>query len=413
MPTETSVVPSPAAEFTSAVMEREQRHVLGNYSRYPLVVTRGKGVWLYDADGRRYLDLLSGIGVTAFGHAHPRLLRVIREQAAKLIHCSNLYYHEYQGRLAERLAAVSGLERAFFCNSGTEAMEAALKMIRAHGSSTHPEKFEILALENSFHGRSAGALSLTGQPKYRKPFEPLLPGVKFVPVNDVAALEAAVTDRTAGIVVEPVLGEGGIFPLSEGFLRSARAAADRHNALLVYDEIQCGMGRLGTWFAHQRFSPSPLPDVLCSAKPIANGLPLGFVLTNARASAALSPGMHGTTFGGGALACRVALECMNLVEELLPEIRARGEYFRERLEAMARRFRFIKEVRVHGLMIGVELDRPGKELVAAAMKEGLLINCTHEVVLRFLPPFIITEREIDRAVRILRRIFRKFGKQAD
>jgi acetylornithine/succinyldiaminopimelate/putrescine aminotransferase len=289
-------------------------------------------------------------------------------------------------------------------------MEAAVKMIRAHGSAIHPEKYEIIALENSFHGRSLGGLSLTGQPKYRKPFEPLLPGVKFVPLNDIAALNAAVSDRTAGIAVEPVQGEGGVYPLSEEFLRAARGAADSCNALLVYDEIQCGAGRLGTWFAHQRFSPVPLPDIICCAKPIANGLPLGFVLTNARASAAITSGMHGTTFGGGALTCRVALECMDLIEELLPEIRARGVYFRQKLETLARRHKFIKEVRVHGLMIGVELDRPGKDLVTAAMEEGLLINCTHEVVLRFLPPFIITEREIDRAIRILSRIFRKFGK---
>jgi acetylornithine/N-succinyldiaminopimelate aminotransferase len=372
------------------------------------VLARGRGAWLYDVEGKRYLDLISGIGVNALGHAHPRMLRVLREQAAKLIHSSNLYYHEYQGLLAERLAAVSGLQRTFFCNSGTEAMEASIKMVRAHGRSIHEEKFEIVALENSFHGRTMGALSVTGQTKYRAPFEPLLPGVKFIPFNDVEALENAVSDRTAGILIEPVQGEGGVYAVSEALMRKARELADRHNALLVFDEIQCGVGRVGTWFGYQRLNPAVMPDVMCSAKPIAAGLPLGFVIANEKAASSIAPGMHGSTFGGSALACRVAIEAMDIIGVMLPEIQRKGEYFRAKLDGLAKRHSFIKEVRVHGLMIGIELDRPGKELVIEAMKEGLLINCTHDAVIRFLPPFIISDREIDRAIRILGRIFKRF-----
>ena len=408
----TSVLEPPVStSVADQVRAREKQYLLQNYGRYPIVLARGRGAWLYDVEGKRYLDLISGIGVNALGHAHPRMLRVLREQAAKLIHSSNLYYHEYQGPLAERLSKVSGLQRTFFCNSGTEAMEASIKMVRAHGNAINPDKFEIIALENSFHGRTMGALSVTGQQKYRAPFEPLLPGVKFIPFNDLAALEAAVSDRTAGILIEPVQGEGGVYEVTEAFMRKARELADRHNALLVFDEIQCGVGRVGTWFGFQRLNPVVMPDVMCSAKPIAAGLPLGFVIANEKAASSIAPGMHGSTFGGSALACRVALECMDIIDEMLPEIRRKGEYFQSRLEALARKHSFIKEVRVHGLMIGIELDRPGKELVIEAMKEGLLINCTHDVVIRFLPPFIISDREIDRAVRILGRIFKRFGQQ--
>lgn len=405
------VIPTPLS-FAEQVIAREKQYVLQNYGRYPLVLARGRGCWLYDPDGKRYLDLLSGIGVNALGHGHPRLMRVLREQAGLMIHISNLYYHEFQGRLAEKLAQASGLQRTFFCNSGTEAMEGAVKMARAHGQAIHPDKYELVALENSFHGRSIGALSITGQPKYQKPFGPLLPGVKFVPVRDEAALEAAVNERTAGIFIEPVQGEGGVYPICGRMLRKARELADRHNALLVYDEIQCGVGRLGTWFGFQSIEPTVLPDVLTSAKPIGCGIPIGFVICSERAAPTLPAGMHGTTFGGGPLATRVGLEVMEILEDLLPQIRLRGEYFRHKLEALKSRYAFIKEVRVHGLMIGVELDRPGKELVTECMKEGLLINCTHEVVLRFLPPYIISESEIDKASRILNRVFKRWGAEA-
>ncbi len=399
--------PGPEAPPLHPVIDLEQQYLLQNYSRYPVVLHRGKGCYLYDAGGKRYLDLIAGIGVNALGHAHPRIVHVIREQAALLIHCSNLYYHEFQGPLAKKLAEASGLGRAFFSNSGTESMEGALKMIRAHGGKISPGKHEIVALDNSFHGRTLGALSVTGQPKYRTDFEPLLPGVRFAPFNDAVALEQTVSDRTAGIVLEAVQGEGGVYPLSVDYLRRARELADRHNALLVFDEIQCGVGRPGVYFAYQLPDPVVLPDIAVAAKPLACGLPLGVILANEKAAAAIGPGMHGSTFGGGALACRVALEFMDILDELLPSIHRVGGYFRMELAELPRHFGFIKEVRGYGLMIGLELDRPGKQMVLDALEEGLLINCTHDTVLRFLPPYILTEPEVDRAIKGLMKIFKK------
>jgi len=402
----TEEVQSPPAA-ADTVVELERQYLLQNYSRYPLILHRGKGAHVYDTDGRRYLDFITGIGVNALGHAHPRIVKVIREQAALLIHSSNLYYHEYQGPLANKLAETSGLQRTFFTNSGTEAMEGALKMIRAHGNHAGSGKHEILSVENSFHGRTLGALSVTGQAKYRIDFEPLLPGVRLVPPNDVAALAAAFSESTAGMVLEPIQGEGGIFPISPEYQHKARELADRYNALLVFDEIQCGMGRTGTYFAYQHTAPPILPDVLVTAKPLACGLPLGAIVANEKAAAAIAPGMHGSTFGGGALACRVALEFFDILEGLLPSIQQTGAYFQVKLNELARKHSFIKEVRAYGLMIGVDMEIPGKQMVLDAMAEGLLINCTHNTVLRFLPPYIVTGREINRAVKILGKVFSK------
>jgi predicted acetylornithine/succinylornithine family transaminase len=388
-------------------MDLERQYVLQNYARYPLVLARGKGCYVYDLEGRRYLDFIAGIGVNALGHAHPRILAVIREQAGLLIHTSNLYYNQFQGPLAKRLAEISGLQRTFFANTGTEAMEGALKMVHAHGRAIHPEKYEILSLENSFHGRTLGALSITGQAKYREPFEPLIPGVKFIPVNDVAALEAAFNERTAGIVLEMIQGEGGIYPLTQEFVAKARELADRYDALLVADEIQCGVGRPGTYFAYQRSQPVILPDVMAAAKPLACGIPLGVIVANEKAAAAIKPGMHGSTFGGGALACRVALEFLDILDELLPSIQKVGGYFHVVLNELARKHGFVKEVRGFGLMLGMELTVPGKQIVIDAMAEGLLINCTHDTVLRFLPPYIVTEKDVDQAMKVLAKLFAK------
>jgi acetylornithine/N-succinyldiaminopimelate aminotransferase len=389
------------------VIDLEKHYLLQNYARLPLVLTRGKGCYVYDTSGKRYLDLIAGIGVNALGHAHPRLMKVIREQSARMIHCSNLYYHEYQGPLAERIAKTSGLDRVFFCNSGAEATEGALKMIRSHGRKISPDKFETIALNDSFHGRTFGALSITGQEQYRAPFEPMLPGARFTPRNDIAALEQLVNDRTAGIVLELVQGESGILPLDPNFVRKARELATRHNALLVFDETQCGVGRPGTYFAYQLFDPVVMPDVMYAAKPIGCGIPLGFVACTEQAASSIAPGMHGTTFGGGALACRVALEFFDVLETLLPNITSTGSYFRMRLTELTRRHSFIKEVRGYGLMIGVELDFSGKQIALDAMSEGLLINCTHNTVLRALPPYILTEQEVDRSIRVLDKVMKR------
>jgi acetylornithine/N-succinyldiaminopimelate aminotransferase len=403
----TSALPPIAGTSAQSIMDLEREHLLQNYARYPLAVVRGKGCYVYDPEGRRYLDFITGIGVNALGHAHPRIVKTIREQAALLIHSSNLYYHPYQGPLAERLARMSGLQRAFFPNTGAEAIEGALKMARAHGHAIHPEKYEIVSLENSFHGRTLGSLSITGQAKYRADFEPLLPGVKFVPINDIAALEAAVSQRTAGIVMEMIQGEGGIYPLTSEYVAKARELADRHNALLIADETQCGVGRPGTYFAYQRSGHVVLPDVMVAAKPLACGIPLGVIMANEKAAAAIKPGMHGSTFGGGALACRVALEFLDILEELLPAIQRVGGYFHVRLNELARKHSFVKEVRGFGLMLGMELTIPGKQFVLDGIAEGLLFNCTHETVLRFLPPYIATEKEVDHAIKILGKLLAK------
>jgi predicted acetylornithine/succinylornithine family transaminase len=390
---------------TQNVVELEKRYLLQNYARHPLVLVRGDGPYMWDDAGKRYLDFIAGIGVNALGQNHPRIVAVIHDQSERLIHTSNLFYNQFQGPLAKRIAEASGLDRTFFTNSGTESSEGALKMIKAHGHDIDPGKYEIVSLENSFHGRTLGALAITGQPKYRKDFEPLIPGVRFVPPNDIAALEAAVTERTAGIFVEWIQGEGGVAPIDPAFCRRARDLADRYDALLCFDEIQCGVGRTGKYFGYQLIDPPVMPDIMIAAKPIACGVPLGIITANERAAKSIRPGMHGSTFGGNALAARVALEFFDILAELLPRISRVGDYFRARLREMAKRFEFIKEVRGYGLMIGVQLSIPGKDMVSQAMKEGMLMNCTHDTVLRFLPPYIIAEEHVDEAMAILERVF--------
>jgi predicted acetylornithine/succinylornithine family transaminase len=391
--------------LTDDAVELEKRYLLQNYARHPLLLVRGDGPYMWDDSGKRYLDFIAGIGVNALGQNHPRIVAAIQDQAARLIHTSNLFYNQFQGPLAQKIAEVSGLDRTFFTNSGTESTEGALKMMKAHGHDIEPGKYEIVALDNSFHGRTLGALSITGQPKYRKDFEPLLPGARFVPPNDVAALEAAVSERTAGIFIEWIQGEGGVLPIDPAFCRRARELADRYDALLCFDEIQCGVGRTGKYFGYQLIDPPVMPDIMTAAKPIACGLPLGIVTANERAAKSIRPGMHGSTFGGNALAARVSLEFFDILAGLLPQISRVGEYFRARLREMATRFDFVKEVRGYGLMIGAELSIPGKDIVNQAMQEGLLMNCTHETVLRFLPPYIITEAHVDEAAGILERVF--------
>lgn len=389
-----------------SVIDLEKQYLLQNYARLPLVLARGKGCYVYDNSGKRYLDLLAGIGVNSLGYAHPRLTKVLREQVGRLIHTSNLYYHEYGGPFAERISRASGLARVFFCNSGAEANETALKMAKAHGHAISADKCEIVALDNSFHGRTIGALSVTGQESYRRDFEPLMPGVHFVPRNDIAALEQAVNGRTCAIIMELVQGEGGIHRMTEPYVRKARELADRHNAILIFDEIQCGVGRTGSYFAYQLFEPPVLPDVITVAKPIASGLALGLVACNERA-ATLGPGKHGTTFGGGPLVCRAGLEFFDILDELLPRISEVGSYFRMRLTGLQGQFSFIKDIRGVGLMIGIELEFPCKPIVLDCMEQGMLINCTHDYTLRALPPYIITEQEVDRAITILKRVFKK------
>jgi predicted acetylornithine/succinylornithine family transaminase len=386
------------------IVERENQYLLQTYARYPVAMARGKGVFLWDVEGKRYLDFLSGLGVNALGHAHPRIVKVIREQAARLIHVSNLYYNEYQGLLAEKLCQKSGLDRAFFANSGTEAIEGALKLARAAGHATGgPEKNLVIALDNSFHGRTMGALALTGQPKYRKDFEPMLEGVRFVPKDDIEALRAVMDERVCGIMLEPIQGEGGIQVTSREFLRACRQLADERNAALIFDEIQCGMGRTGQLFAFEHFEVKP--DVVAIAKPMAAGFPMGAFLTAEKFAQHMTPGKHGTTFGGGPLACRIALEYLAIVEEenLLEKVRKVGAYFTSKLEELAGKFDIVTGARGVGAIQALQLTIPGKPILEGTLADGLLINVTQENVLRFLPPFLLEEQHVDKAVRILKR----------
>lgn len=375
------------------------RYMMNTYRRPPLVFTHGRGCRLYDSQGREYLDFLAGIAVNALGYAHPRMVLVMRREAGRATHVSNLFHNPYQGPLARKLAEWSGLDRVFFANSGSEAMEGALKLARAYahakasGADTS-RKTRILALENSFHGRTFGALSITHTAKYREPFAPLVPGVEFVRFNDVADLEAKFDGSVCAIVVEPLQGEGGIFPLSEDFWERARALSTQHDAALIADEIQSGLGRTGRKFCYQKFGS--LPDVVTVAKSLAGGLPLGAFIANERFASALTPGMHGSTFGGGPLACAAALEFLAIVEEddLLANVRARGAELRDGLEKLATRFDFIREVRGEGLMLGIDLAVEGAPFVEEALRRSMLINCTHDHILRLLPPFIIRRQDV-------------------
>jgi acetylornithine/N-succinyldiaminopimelate aminotransferase len=403
-----SVVREQLSRFQE-VADLERQYLLQTYQRYPLAIARGKGVFVYDVDGRRYLDFVAGLGVNALGYAHPRIVKVIREQAARVIHTSNLYYNEYQGELAQKLCQISGLDRAFFTNSGTEAMEGALKLARAASSGT-AGKCSVVALDGSFHGRTFGALSLTGQEKYRKSFEPLLEGVKFVGLNDVAGLRGAVGENTCAIVLEPIQGEGGIRECTGEFLAEARALADRHGAALIFDEIQCGLGRLGTLFAFQGLGLAP--DIVTIAKPLAAGLPLGAFIAREKFAAAFTFGKHGTTFGGGPLGCRVALEYFKVIEEenLLENVRRVGAYLNEQLKAIAGDFGNVREVRGRAFMQALDLTVPARPIVEAAQNAGMLFNTTQDTALRFLPPYLMKEEHVDKGLKVLRRLLKKTGK---
>lgn len=383
------------------VMEMEKKVLIQTYARSALVIERGKGCWVWDTRGKKYLDFVSGLGVNALGYSHPRILRALRQQAGKIIHVSNLYYHPYQAALAAALRKITGLERAFFCNSGTEAVEGAIKVARAHGSRISKTKFEVVALENSFHGRTIGALSATGQEKYRKDFEPLVPGFRFVRFNHIADLRASVGENTCAVILEPIQGEGGIFEVSRDFLKAAAQLTFQHNALLILDEIQSGLGRTGEYLASLAYGIKP--DIIVLAKPLGGGLPLGAFLVREEVAGDLGTGMHGTTFGGGPLACRVALEFLAILkdEKLLQNAKKTGGYFQRRLLDLKKKHAMIREVRGRGLMLAIDLDRPSRPLVQKALGRGLIINSTHDTVLRFLPPLIVDRKLVDMASKTL------------
>jgi len=384
-------------ESPDAVEQREKSFILGTYARTNFHPRSGKGAKLVDAGGREYWDLLGGIAVNVLGHRHPRLVKALRDESNALLHVSNLYYHPAQGLLAERLVRASGLLRAFFCNSGTEANEAALKFARL----ANPGRSEVVALRESFHGRTLGSLSLTGHDAYRTPFEPLVPGAIFIEPNDVAALEAAVTEKTSAIFLEPIMGEGGIIPLTAEFLAAARRAADRTGAILIFDEIQCGMGRTGTLFAFQQ--SGIVPDIVTLAKPLGGGLPLGAVLTGEAIEGLVKPGHHGTTFGGNPVACRLGLAVLDEIEKasLLPRVAECGQWFGDQLRALQARVPSIVDVRGAGFMWGVEFNRPAKSIAAELLAKGFVVGTARDNVLRLLPPYITPKRAFTELITAL------------
>jgi acetylornithine/N-succinyldiaminopimelate aminotransferase len=401
---------------SAEILRDADKYLMRTYRRPAIVFSRGKGCYLYDSTGKAYLDFLGGIAVNALGYSHPRLVRVMQREAKHAVHLSNLFHNPFQGPLAKKLSEWSGLDRVFFTNSGTEAIEGALKLARAYAKksaapNTRP-KTGILALENSFHGRTFGAVSITYPAKYREPFEPLVPGAEFVRFNDVADLEKKFDENTCAIVIETVQGEGGISAVSESFWQRARELATEHDAALIADEIQCGLGRTGRRFAYLKFSSKP--DIVTVAKPLAGGLPLGAVVANETFADAFTPGIHGTTFGGGPLVCAVALEFLKTVEDerLLENVRERGIELKNGLEKLKEQFDFIREVRGEGLMVGLDLSIEGAPIVEEALRQGLIINCTHEHILRFLPPFVIRSKEVHEFLSTLKKVLAKAPQKA-
>jgi acetylornithine aminotransferase/acetylornithine/N-succinyldiaminopimelate aminotransferase len=389
----------------------ESKLLLSTYDRNPILFVGGEGVHIIDEQGAKYLDLLSGIGVNALGYSHPVIEDAILKQSRKLVHTSNLYYHEGQAELALRLTERTGLDRVFFANTGTEAWEGAMKLARAYAGLKRSEGATIgtkfLALEQSFHGRTFGSMSTTYKDKYREPFAPTVPGVEFVRFNDVADLRAKFSNEVCAIMVEAIQGEGGVRPLTQEFMAEARALATSTGALLIVDEIQAGMGRTGKWCAYQHYGIQP--DITTLAKPLAGGIPLGAVLCTEEVARAIHAGMHGSTFGGGPLACAVAVAIIDHIEKenLLAHATEVGDYFQSQLRALATRHEAIIDVRGKGLMIAAELDSAdlAKRTVAEMLNRNILINCTSDTVLRFLPPYILEKHHVDTAIQALDEIF--------
>jgi predicted acetylornithine/succinylornithine family transaminase len=387
--------------MTNAVQDLESKHIVQTYRRTPIVLVRGKGVRVYDEQGREYLDLLAGIGVGALGHGHEGLANAIAAQAREMIHCSNLFFHPLQGQVAERLAALSGLSRAFFCNSGAEAVEACLKFARRYWHTQgEKDRTEIIAMEGDFHGRTMGALSTTWDEHYRTPFMPLLPNVRFVPVNDAAAIGQAVTGKTAAVILEPIQGEGGVRPLTQDFTNAVSEVCSRTGTLLIADEVQCGLGRTGQAFYFQKLGLDP--DLVPVGKALAGGVPMGAALVKERVATALAFGDHGSTFGGNLLACRAALVCLDqLTAGLMDHVRKAGAHLESKLREMQKRHPAIVDVRGAGLMWGLELNIDATPVHEAAIRQGVLVNRTAGKVIRLLPPLVITETELDRALGLL------------
>ena len=395
--------------ITGDIIKDSQSYLMNTYSRQPLVLVKGRGATVYDSDGKEYLDFLAGVAVNNLGHCHPRVVVALQKQAQRLMHVSNHFHIEPQVNLAKALVRSSFADKVFFCNSGTEAIEAAIKLARRYSREVlKKDRFEIIAMTGSFHGRTYGALSATAQEKFHRGFEPMVPGFRFVPYNDVKAVEGAVNERTCAVLVEPVQGEGGVNVPAPGYLKALRRICDERGLLLLLDEIQTGMGRTGKLFACEHEGVTP--DVMALAKGLGSGMPIGALLSSNNAAQGFTPGSHGSTFGGNPLACAAGLASLDTLLEdniIIQNVGALGKHFVTGLELLKSKYAFIKDVRGKGLLIGMELNFEGKEIVTECLKQGFLINCTMNTVLRFIPPLIISEEEIDKLVHALDGIFKK------
>jgi acetylornithine/N-succinyldiaminopimelate aminotransferase len=384
------------------------KYVAKNYGRYPIGLVRGKGTTVWDASGKKYIDFIAGLAVDNLGHCPPSVVNAIRKQAGKLLHVSNLYHIEPQSQLAAELSRLSFADKFFFCNSGTEANEAAIKLARRwFYDNGQPKRFEIITMNNSFHGRTMASLSATAQKKIHAGFKPLLPGFKYVPFNDISALKKALTKKTCAVLIEPIQGEGGVNLAQEIYLKTLRKICNEKGVLLIFDEIQTGFGRTGHLFAYERYKIKP--DIITLAKALGGGIAIGAMGSTNKIIESFSPGTHGATFGGNPLACAASLASLKTLtkKDFLKKASSQGNYFLKQLHYLKENFSIIREVRGIGLMLAVELDRPGAEVVSACMKEGLLINCIQQNTIRFLPPLIITRKEINLLIKTLSKIFTK------
>lgn len=395
-----------STNMSEQVMQMFDRYVIGNYRRYPVTLAHGEGSWIWDLEGNQYLDFFPGWGCGILGHCPERVVAAVQDQVAQLIHVPNTWYIEAQGLLAKELNERSGFDgRAFFCNSGTEAIEAAVKMARLNGA---PNRYKIISMVNSFHGRTMGALSATGQPKYHASLGPMLPGFSYAKFGDLDSAAALITPETCGILVESIQGEGGINLPPDGYLEGLRDLADRHQLMLIFDEVQSGMGRTGKWFGHQHWPVKP--DAVTLAKALGGGIAVGGLLARPEFAEKLVPGTHAATFGGNPIACRAALATIETIETegLLERAVQIGEAFRNRLTDMQSRFPWIEEIRILGTMIGIQLSMDGTGIVNECMKRRLLINCTHGTVLRFLPSLLLTSDELEQGCNILEEVFAEY-----
>jgi len=381
-------------------------YILSTYTRLPAIFVKGKGMTLVDIDGKKYLDFFPGWGVANVGHCHPKVISAVRDQIGKLIHIPNVFYNPHQAKLAEKIIRWSFPGKVFFCNSGAEANEGAIKLARAYGKGT---RYEIITMDNSFHGRTLATLTATGQKKYQEGFSPLPEGFKTVPFNDIRALKNALTDKTIAILMEPIQGEGGINVADQEYIKEVRRICDEKNILLIFDEVQTGIGRTGEMFCFKHYGITP--DVMTLAKALAGGLPIGVMVVKKEISDTLKPGMHASTFGGSPLVCKAALGVFKAIEQykMLKNAKAMGTYLMTKLNLLKEKYSYIKDVRGKGLMIGVELKFPGKTVAEECLAQGLIINCTHETVLRLMPALIVTKKQCDKALFILEKTLNKIS----